>query len=476
MDPQSIRQWRVRGNELLTAARKGNASYVARLTSDDPKLLEYCDNKKRSALHRAAMKGHCDVVQILLDAGSDVNAVDQDGWTALHIACRGGFTDVANALMLRGADTEALTADNMTPLYCAALAGMIDCARLLLDAGVSPGVPDKQDSTPLHLSDNAAMTNLLLEHGADINLKNADGYTPLHISAINGWIANAQVLIDHGADVNAADNTETPLACAASNSDPVMCKLLLAHGANPSYGEQAYGRTPLHLATRALPNSDDTTCLKVLLDAGVDVNAADDKGVTALHFAALRATSSALDLLLEHGANVNILDCDGFGPLDWALGVTPPRGATAAPRRRPQITPCSQRLMACGAQVSAAAAASHPEVRALILRARSENQQAQEGADVYPPYPHSVPLDLAELPDGAETPLPLLHTPTAASAAAAAAPVVPALRISTRPVAAAASGAKNITAIIAGVGVAVVTVAAAAFVFWRSRVRSAADV
>jgi ankyrin repeat protein len=141
------------------------------------------------------------------------------------------------------------------PLANAILSGNIEEVRRHLEAGVDPNQPiPEKDGYPLHFAAHsyAKLIQLLIEHGADVNVRDGDGKTPLHIAAIIPYVEGMQVLIEHGADVNAVDNAgRTPLSNAlqgtpaasflaglgAAPDERVMAQrkqaveLLIAHGA-----------------------------------------------------------------------------------------------------------------------------------------------------------------------------------------------------------------------------------------------------
>jgi len=101
------------------------------------------------------------------------------------------------------------------PLENAILAGDIKQVRSYLESGTDPNQPIPGDpSYPLHYAAHsfANIIQLLIDHGANVNVKDQNGKTPLHIAAVVPYMEGMQVLIEHGANVNAVDdNGKTPL-------------------------------------------------------------------------------------------------------------------------------------------------------------------------------------------------------------------------------------------------------------------------
>jgi len=135
----------------------------------------------------------------------------------------------------------------------------------------------------------------------------------------------------------------TPLLRAAKAGDVPAMRLLLAKGADPKLATRA-GITPLMAAAGLGSKEEDTTgrfkteadaieSIKLCLDAGVDINATNGQGQTALHAAALKGYNKVVQFLADHGASLNAKDKQGKTPLDAALGQAGGSGGFDGSRR-----------------------------------------------------------------------------------------------------------------------------------------------
>ena len=123
--------------EFIKAAKSGNADRLRDLLKADPNLLEAQDKDGSTALHCATWKGHQAVVKLLLDAGANVNAHNNNdhwGTTALHAAAHANQAAIAQLLIASGADVNARGARGITPRGAAAEGGDEVIIRQLLDA------------------------------------------------------------------------------------------------------------------------------------------------------------------------------------------------------------------------------------------------------------------------------------------------------------------------------------------------------
>lgn len=140
------------------------------------------------------------------------------------------------------------------------------------------------------------------------------GDTPIYEAAAYNHPELVKLLLDYGADINIRTNTgETPLHGAVAAHHLSMVTLLLDNGADIN-ASLAHGQTPLRLAV--IKGYADI--VKLLLVRGAQLNTRGQTGLTLLHWAALKGQPAIVNLLLRHGADVFARDDAGRTPLDWA--------------------------------------------------------------------------------------------------------------------------------------------------------------
>ena len=253
----------------------------------------------------AARQGCVECAKVLLEGGAKINTTDPDGISPVLLAIINGHYDVAGFLLNKGADPNLADDTGRTALFSA-----VDFNTMPADNRPAPRVIDNQMSS-------MDLIQLLLDKGANINaqLKKQQPY---------------RAKLDRGDDTMLTTGT-TPLLRAAKAADIPAMRLLLARGADPKLATRA-GITPLMAAAGLGSKEEDSTgrfkteeeaieAIQLCLDAGVDINAANGQGQTALHAAALKGYDKVVQFLADHGANLDVKDRQGKTPLDAALGL-----------------------------------------------------------------------------------------------------------------------------------------------------------
>ncbi|CAD7700204.1 unnamed protein product [Ostreobium quekettii] len=179
------------------------------------------------------------VVECLIQGGSDVNAPTKQGHTPLHIAARWGVVQAINVLIEKGADVDAKTPlGRHTPLYVAASNGRSAAVEALADANADVNEPDAAGMTPLHQGATYQATDVvdaLLRRNANVSAVDSNGKTPLHVAAAGVNLDVARRLVEEGANIASTDNRGRSACACICKSDcveremdiPDMKKLLM---------------------------------------------------------------------------------------------------------------------------------------------------------------------------------------------------------------------------------------------------------
>ena len=352
---------------LMAVARTGNIEAAKVLLSHGAQIDAREQWGGQTALIWAAAQGQPQMIRFLIGKGANPNAravvrewqrrvtaegrpkdMNRGGFTPLLYAAREGFTDCVRELARGGADLNLADPDGTTPLVLALMNGHWDAAKALLDAGANVNLWDFWGQAPLYV----AIDLNTIQSGGRIELPTDDKATSLEL---------IQLLIDKGADVNQQlklrppfrhavqdrlsdpmlTTGATPLLRAAKAGDVPVIKLLLASHALVDL-PNVLGHTPLMAAAGAGRGNNPTRgrikteaqaieSIRLLKEAGADLNARAVLGDTAVHGAAIRGWHEAIKLLASYGANLDVADKDGMTPIDYALSRYPPTYLEAKP-------------------------------------------------------------------------------------------------------------------------------------------------
>ena len=352
---------------LMTAARTGKREVVSLLVARGADVNAREAWRGQTALMWAAGENHGDVIRTLVELGADVNARSEGGFTALLFAARDGKKEALATLVELGAAVDEVVLPS-AELKEKGAPGSSGAGG----SGIVYRSRSKPFRAPLEMEGMSALTlavgsahyevaNYLLEQGADPNAA-GQGWAPLHQLQYTrrhqrtrglpppeqtgdmGSLEIAEALLRHGADPNARQvwNVNdgqrnaldrigaTPYLLAAKNADPPMMRLLFENGADIRIPTRARA-TPLAVAAGLglFAVSDDIgtneeafEATKLAYEFGDhDVNAADDRGWTALHGAVLRGADEIVKFLVARGAALEAQTEDGWTPLTIADGV-----------------------------------------------------------------------------------------------------------------------------------------------------------
>jgi ankyrin repeat protein len=255
-----------------------------------------------TALHFAVRDGNSEITRILVDAGAGLENASGNGTRPLLVAIINNHIELAMYLLEKGANPNA--ADDFhkrTPLFAAIEMRNPDFTR---DTAVP--VPDTRD--PMDL------IKALLARGADPNAQvnttpfrgfyqvsanwvNFDGQTAFVRAALNGDVTLMRLLLEHGADPNIKTYEGTSALMAAAGLNWVV--------------GQTYSRSDAEYLEAA----------SLCLEKGADVNAVNKQGLTAMHGATNRGFNKMVQLLADRGAKLDVKDSQGRTPMTYAEGV-----------------------------------------------------------------------------------------------------------------------------------------------------------
>jgi ankyrin repeat protein len=217
------------------AARKGDAKKVQALLQSDPKLVNDKDSKGDTPLHVAALHGQLNVVQVLIDAGADVNAKNNyapftpdDLWPYLSPS---NHPDPVALLGVHALDMRD-TQNGYTPLDLASFsARYMPVVQLLVNKGANVNAQASSGASPLFwavLRDQKDEVKFLIDHGANVNAATILDCV-LHLQ----YTSILQMLLDKNVDVNALDQSQhRPLTYALQMDDHKWADLLRKKGAH----------------------------------------------------------------------------------------------------------------------------------------------------------------------------------------------------------------------------------------------------
>jgi len=319
---------------MITAGNQLGSSEPMRL------LLEWGANPRiktprgRTALWFAVDSDNAAGVEVLIDAGAEVNEESEDVFRVICLAARNGNPNILELLLTAGASphphsdaTKYLSASSYEiPLFEAAESGNANCVRMLLTAGVPAMVQDNRGDTALAHAGSPQVVRVLVEAGCPLDVFNQYSKTELDEALTSRRADVARELITMGTSLALCDQSGRSVLVRYVSSyevDSELVKLLIDAGAD-IHTRFYNNQTVLHAASQLWAGDRRGQLgpvIKVLIDAGLPVDIRDDSGKTPLHLAVgdEGGDMGAIQMLLDMGADVNSLDGKGRTPLIIAL-------------------------------------------------------------------------------------------------------------------------------------------------------------
>ena len=328
---------------LLIATAKGHKT-ITKLLLDtgevDPNSKDGSRRRWTPLLH-AVNRGNKGSVKLLLERGASPDYIDKNGRTPLSLAAENGNEAIVRQLLAKTTlpinQTEIINKEwaYVTPSlfkwYCEAM--LLDLQKIDKISKIGTGF------SALHyaaMNGNVKIIRLLLKNGANIEEKSVWGTNALSMAIVKTQGEVARALIERGANVEAELGPNwTILHIAAARRDADMLQVLLENGASTKRKDKE-GRTALHMVVLGVPRcanfdteqlrfrpptlGDGRTAVRLLLKHGVNTEAKDKSGATALYMAAHLGDADMVRILASHGASVNARLNGEWMPLHAAAG------------------------------------------------------------------------------------------------------------------------------------------------------------
>ncbi|XP_067668335.1 ankyrin repeat domain-containing protein 50-like [Haliotis asinina] len=309
----------------------------------------------RTAVMLAADNGHRDVLELLVGRGANVALTDENGDNFLHCACREGHAEVVKYILLQDlVDINSLGHEKKSPVLIAGEQGHTEVVELLVKHGADLSLREKSGSNTLHRAcyygQFDVVKHILSLNRVDINCRGYMKRTPVMVAAEQGYKKIVELLVNHGADLSLREQSgsnilhnacyrgqfdvvkyilslnrvrinsrgymkRTPVMVAAEHGYKTVVELLVNHGADLSLREQS-GSNILHSA--CYRGRFDVVKYVLSLNT-VDINSRGWKKRTPVMVAAVQGYKEVVELLVEHGANLSLRDDDSKTIVDLVL-------------------------------------------------------------------------------------------------------------------------------------------------------------
>ncbi|XP_065668333.1 serine/threonine-protein phosphatase 6 regulatory ankyrin repeat subunit C isoform X7 [Hydra vulgaris] len=303
---------------LHIATEIGNMEIIEMLVEKYTMDLNQRSKDGSTLVHLAAKSGHPHILFYFIQKGVAVRTPNCEGAEALHEACKQGHVVVAQKLIECGAKIEKYTKDNYTPLHIAVRFGKYDVAQILIGAGANVnalGGPKNESS--LHFAAKLTrysekLTELLSRSGANIDIINSDGDTPLHAAVRARNYPVIKILLEEGASVvikNSAGETPIHLSILSMSVSGLLVlidemKRFMAEDDFRLYinSKNKHGETALHYCARIPPKNENQAIyndlIKLLLDNNAESNIPTlETNETPIHYCCQNGNADILRMI-----------------------------------------------------------------------------------------------------------------------------------------------------------------------------------
>ena len=338
------------GTQLHEAIYAGNTATIRSRVS--PSNVNSRDDAGNTLLHWATANGNLKLTEILIEAGAEIDATNNEGDAPIHLAARFGHTEVTIFLIDRAnADKNIQNNQGFTPLHMASLYGQADFITMLFEKGVDKDIVSNKRFGPLHTavhSNNIQTIQVLLANEIDVDLRDNFGNTPFQHAILFGNVEMSKLLLGQGANLNHQNfegnsglhllssskltnrylrnmqeierqselNVETDIAQLLTtnfSTNFALFQLLISEGAQID-AKNKLGQTPLQTAVLA----NNIEFIRSIISAGVNIENQDSDGNTAIHLAVIENFANVVEFLARNDAKVNTANFSGDLPIHSA--------------------------------------------------------------------------------------------------------------------------------------------------------------
>ncbi|OQU94564.1 Ankyrin repeat-containing protein isoform 1 [Cladophialophora immunda] len=309
---------------LAWAASLGWYSTAKMLVEHRASISNIRDTQQTLPLEEAAASGNLPTVRLLLECGEDPNHRNRDGWAAIHWAAEEGYLEIVRLLLDAGANPNAASSYGTSPLHCAANGGHVSIVSLLLLQRADPLKSTCHGWTALHhaaFMGHSHVVQRLLEDDrvrSTASQQDNHGWSVLHLAIHSRDLATVRILLDK----SVIAEPQTLFDESGLTAEEWLDRGLASHSqkatANLAFSKSRCCRAVTSL--RQAATSGNVSMIKLLFKMGHDINGVNSGRRTALYYAAKKRMLSIMDLLLDLGADPNILPA---GRKNWEEFISP---------------------------------------------------------------------------------------------------------------------------------------------------------
>jgi uncharacterized protein len=304
---------------LFVAAADGWALDDMQLLIDAGASLSAVNKNSDSALHAASKNGDLPALKALIKAGADVSSRNKHGRAPICMAACEGHLSCMEFLVANNAGVDVQNAGTDL-IALAASGGHLSCLEFLVSKKLHVDIRDDISAgrAPIHRAawaGHLSCLEFLVSKKADVNLQDRSGEAPIHLVAEIGHLPCLEFLVSKKADVNLRVNYGTaPVHLAAKGGHFSCLEFLISKKADVNV-QVKYGTAPIHEATEG----GHLSCLELLVSNNADVNVHNGDKMGPIYRAVKGGHVSCLELLVSKNADINAQTSNGLAPIHWAV-------------------------------------------------------------------------------------------------------------------------------------------------------------